>query len=602
MIRNKKYSNGLFLAIIAILTLSIYFPSLNNKFLNDWDDGVYVINNPQIKSLHSDSISYTLNKAFKSYTYGHYHPLTMLSYCMEYNLSGVNPKTYHITNLLLHILNAFLVFALVWLLVRQSLVAFITSLLFALHPMHVETVAWIADRKDLLCSLFFIAAMCSYVMYHQNQNKKYYILTFFLFVLALFSKAMAITFPVVLFALDYFMTGKISIKNSKGKLLFLILSLIFGYVSILAQKSNDALADLDHINILEKIMFSSYSIIMYVVKLFSFSNISAFYNYPLTENGKYPLFFYAAPFLLFGLIWVVLKIKQHKKLIRFGLAFFLITIALVLQIIPAGNVIMADRYTYLPYIGLFFIIAGFSNSIIANISLKSTSARPIVMASLVVYVFGCCYFSFGRTKVWNNSMSLWTDTIEKNPDAALPYCNRAALFLKQNQTEKAISDLNHAITIRPKYITAHYNRGIAFMRLGKFNEAVNDFSMVLQNKSRDIISVYMNRGDAYMQLGNYKEAIEDYTSGLSYDDHFGQAYYNRGLVFYTVNQYEEAIKDFSLAIRINPDNGQAYYLRAWSLYKISDFNHALEDANAAQKLRYPVKQSFINDILAKIKS
>ncbi len=600
MIRNKKYLIGLFLAIIAILTVSIYFPSLNNKFLNDWDDGVYVTNNTQIKSLHGDSISYTLKKTFRSYTYGHYHPLTMLSYCIEYNLSRLNPKTYHTTNLILHILNSFLVFALIWLLVRQSLVAFITALLFALHPMHVETVAWIADRKDLLCSLFFIGAMCTYVMYHQNQNKKYYVFTFVLFVLALFSKAMAITFPIVLFALDYFMTGKFSIRNSKGKLPFFTLSLIFGYVSILAQKSNDALADLDHINFLEKIMFSSYSVIMYVVNLFSFSNISAFYNYPLTENGKYPVIFYVAPFLLIGLIWLLLKVKEQKKLIRFGFAFFIITIALVLQIIPAGNVIMADRYTYIPYIGLFFVIASFSNSLITNT--KSKSTKPIVIAVLVIYLGACCYFTFNRTKIWKDSMTLWSDTIEKNPDAALPYSNRAALFVKQNQTEKAISDLDHAIRIRPNYVTAHYNRGVAFMRLGKFNEAVGDFSMVLQNNSRDIISVYMNRGDAYMQLADYKEAIEDYSSALSYDNRFGQAYYNRGLVFYTINQYKEAIEDFSLAIRFDPNNGQAYYLRAWCLYKISDFKNALEDANAAQKLRYPVKQSFISDILAKIKS
>ena len=335
----KKYLNVFLLLVIVVVTVSIYFPSLNNKFLNDWDDGVYVTNNSQIKSLHGDSISYTLNKIVKSYTYGHYHPLTVLSYCMEYNLSGLNPKTYHTSNLILHIFNSFLVFALIWLLVRQSLIAFILALLFALHPMHVETVAWIADRKDLLCSLFFMGAMCTYVIYHQNQNKKYYVFTFVLFVLALFSKAMAVTFPIVLFALDYFMSGKFSVKNSKGKVPFLVLSLIFGYVSILAQKSSDALADLNQINIFEKIVFSSYSIIIYVVKLFSFSSISAFYNYPLTENGKYPLFFYIAPFLLFGFVWALLKVKQNKKLIRFGFAFFLITIALVLQIIPAGNVI-----------------------------------------------------------------------------------------------------------------------------------------------------------------------------------------------------------------------------------------------------------------------
>lgn len=595
---DKKYSNILFLAIIAVLTVSIYYNSLNNQFLNDWDDGVYVTNNPEIKTLHGDSIGYTLKNSFKTFSNGHYHPLTMLSYSAEYNLFGLNPKPYHAVNLILHILNAFLVFAFIWMLTKQNFVAFITALLFAIHPMHVESVSWISDRKDLLCSLFFIGAMCAYLMYLKKGGNKFYLITLLMFLLALFSKAMAVTLPIVLFAIDYFMDRKISKKTIIEKIPFLVLSLIFGYLSIQSQKASDALGDMDAISVTDKLLFSSYSIIMYIFKLVSFFDLSAFYNYPLSENGKYPMIFYTAPFLLAAFIYLIYKMNCNKKVIYFGIAFFLITVALVLQIIPAGNVIMADRYSYLPYIGLFFIIASAINYFITD-ETKAKWIKPVVLTGSIIFFGLCSYYSFSRTKVWHDSLALWTDTIKKNPDAALPYSNRAALFLRNRQFENAVSDLNHAILIRPKYVSAHYNRGLALKEMGKFNEAVADFSFVLQNKSRDVVSVYMMRGEANMYAGNALDALNDFTEALKYNPNIAQAYYQRGLILHSVTQYKDAINDYNRALEIDPKFADVYYVRALSFYKIKDFNRSLQDVMIAQKLGINVEKNIIDDLISK---
>lgn len=592
----SKYVNLILVAIIATLTVFIYYNSLNNQFLNDWDDGIYITNNPDLKT---EGLIPAVKKAFTSYSNGHYHPLTTLTYVLEHKYFGLDPKPYHTNNLILHILNSVVVFAFVRLLLQQTLVAFITALLFAVHPMHVESVAWISDRKDLLCTLFFVGAMCTYLQYHKHHGRSMYIYTWLLFLLALFSKSMAITLPILFFVIDYFIGRKFTLKTVYEKLPFLVLSLIFGYLSILSQKSNDALGDIGAIGLFDRLLFSSYALLMYIVKLFSFGSLSAFYNYPISVNGKYPIEFYLAPVIVIALLVMLYKAKWNKKIMWFGFGFFFITVALVLQIVPAGNVIMADRYTYLPYIGFFIIIGVLVNSLVNNPQIGSGLVKVAGGTALCGYALVCCYYTFNRSAVWHDSMTFWSDTIKKNPEAALPYSNRGALLLDRKQFENAITDLNRAIDIRPHYVTPHFNRGLAYLNLRKFREAADDFTFVLKNNPRDLIAVYMNRASAYMYGGNYMKSIEDYSAVLKLEPYLIEAHCNRGLVYYTINQFEAAINDYGTALRISPRYAQAYYLRALALYKTQNYKPALQDALAAQQLGYPVEPSFMDEVLAK---
>jgi tetratricopeptide (TPR) repeat protein len=589
----KKYSDKLLFAIVALITVLVYFNSLNNQFLNDWDDGTYVTNNPDIKPALDNSL---VKNAFTKFSNGHYHPLTTISYGLEYKLFGSEAKPFHVFNLIFHLIATLLVFVFIKLLNGESVVAFITSLLFAIHPMHVESVAWISDRKDLLCTIYFVGALCVYLLYIKKGGTKFYIFTFLLFIAALLSKAMAITLPFVLLVIDYFKDRKISQKVIVEKIPFLVLSVIFGYISVLSQKSNDALGDISALSIIDRLAFSGYSLVMYIVKLVWFKGLSAFYNYPLLENGKYPMLYYIIPLTLFVLAWLLFRMKEQRKLIVFSFGFFLITIALVLQIIPAGNVIMADRYTYLPYIGLFFFIA-----VMAKKFLSLEKTRNIASGALIIYFIACCYFSFERTKIWHDSMALWNNTIENNPDAALPYNNRANLFIAANQQEKALSDLNKAIEIRPKYVSARFNRALIYNKTNKFKEAIDDLSFVLEHNPRDVVSVYMERGIAYFNTGNYKKSYEDLSEALKLDSKIPAAYFYRGMALYFSRQFTMAIQELSYLIDHDPRYSKAFYMRALSYYELKDYQKAYNDILTAKKMGYAVDEKFLQDVSSKLK-
>jgi len=318
----KAFHKLLVLALILITT-SIYFKSLNNQ-LTTWDDKNYVTENKDIRSLHGDSISYTIKKTFSSYVMGNYHPLTMLSYCMEYAKYQLKPKPYHVTNLIIHLLNTLLVFAFIWLLTQQQWVAFITALLFAIHPMHVESVAWVAERKDVLYSFFYLSALCTYLIYLKKEKTKWiwYVYIFLLFFLGLLSKAMTVTLPIILFAIDYFLGRKFTVKVILEKSPFLLLSFIFGYIAIEAQKSANAIADISNYNFFDRLLFTCYGLITYLWKIVAPVNLSCFYDYPVKLNGMYPLIFYIAPVIVLLLALLIYKSIRSGKDVLFGAGFF----------------------------------------------------------------------------------------------------------------------------------------------------------------------------------------------------------------------------------------------------------------------------------------
>jgi tetratricopeptide (TPR) repeat protein len=446
-----------------------------------------------------------------SYVKGNYHPLTMLSYCWEYNKSKLNPKPYHVHNLILHLLNTLLVLYFIWLLTQQQWVAFITALLFAIHPMHVESVAWVSERKDVLYSFFYLAALCTYILYQQKEKQKtlLYSLTFVLFCLGVLSKAMTVTLPIAFIAIDYFLDKKFTTKTIMEKLPFIIVSFIFGYIAVEAQKSANYIstAIAEH-RLLDRILFISYEVMMYLWKLILPTNLSCFYDYPVKQNGMYSIAFYIAPILMLVLTFLVYKSMRFGKDIMFGCIFFLITIVLVLQILPVGGAIISDRYSYLPYIGIFFIVARWINNLIENKTKSFSKFKIPSIAVLTIFSMMCCYFSFQRTKVWKNTISLWTDAIEKFDGSAQSFNARGDGYSYIKQYDNAIIDLSRAVELKHDYPDAYYNRGRAYFYLGKYNEA-----------------------------------IQDYTSAIQYNPSLSVAYYNRSGTFFTTQNFPAALKD-----------------------------------------------------------
>ena len=519
----KDNRNFFLVAIVAliIITTGIYFQSLNNQFTN-WDDDKYITNNPAITTLHDDSVSYTIKKSFTSYVMGNYHPITMLSYCIEYRYFKLNPKPYHIANLVLHLLNTLLVLAFIWLLSKQKWVAFIVALLFAIHPMHVESVAWVAERKDVLYTFFFFLALCSYLFYLKNNNRNhyYYVLTFVFFILSVLSKGMAICLPIAFFAIDYFLERKYTRKIILEKIPFIIIAIIFGLVSIEAQKSLQAVLDIQNYRVFDRILFSSYAVMMYFIKFFAPINLSNYYNYPLRYDGWYPTIFYIAPFIVIVILFFIYKSKKLGREYWFGFGFFFITIATVLQLLPVGGAIISDRYTYIPYIGLFFIIARLLNNVIENKNKQLDKYKIPVISIFIGFVLMLSVLTYKRTMVWKDSITLLSDAIGKSDIDPLMYMGRSQAYYLAGQYQKSIDDCNRFFALNhlyPDVLTEagmYFNRGIAYYKYEKYKEALTDFNTIIQLQ-KDYPSALYFRGMVYSKLGDHHRAIEDFNVAKS---------------------------------------------------------------------------------------
>ncbi|MBK5286350.1 MAG: glycosyltransferase family 39 protein, partial [Bacteroidia bacterium] len=329
-----KYQSILF--VILLLTFIAYLPALQNGFV--WDDEPYITKNPLI-------YSFNLKEIFSQYVLGNYHPFTMLTLATEYHFFGLNATGYHSVNLLIHLLNVILVFYSVFFLSDKSGVALAAALLFGIHPLHVESVAWAAELKDLLYTFFFLASFICYLKYIKGFKKKYYVFALVLFSISLLSKAMAASLPVVLVLTDYFKGRKINIKSLLEKAPFFLLALIFGVVAIFAQKSSDAIQDMAVFSFPQKLTFACYGFITYLYKLLSAQNLCVLYPYPIKNGADIPLQYYAYVILFLGLASAVFYSLLYSKKVIYGIGFFTATVFLVLQLLPVGGAIMADRYS-----------------------------------------------------------------------------------------------------------------------------------------------------------------------------------------------------------------------------------------------------------------
>ncbi len=334
----KSYHKWL-LPFVIVVTSVMFYSSLTNGFTN-WDDNINVTDNSELKSFKGDSLAPTIKNIFEIREgLVMYAPLVKLSYLAQYVQSRLNPLPYHLFNLLLHLFNTALVFGFVWLLCRQHWVAFITALLFAIHPMHVESVAWITGRIDLLYSFFFMGALCGYLLYLEGGKWKqhFYVITIALFVLSLLCKAAAVTLPVVFLLIEYFKGRKFTAKTVLTTAPFFVLSLIFGYIAIYAQRGCVVLVDLTQYSFFDRILLSFYALTEYLWKLVLPINLACIYDYPLKQESKFlpgkPMFslvLYATPLIIIALAFLVYRSIRFGKDVMFGFSFFLISIVLVL--------------------------------------------------------------------------------------------------------------------------------------------------------------------------------------------------------------------------------------------------------------------------------
>ena len=499
--------------LILIFTFLVFSISLKNEFLIGWDDGEY-ITNPII----SGDGPIKTAEIFSSFHLGMYQPVAIVSFALNYKISGDTAWPYILTNLLLHLLNILLVFRLTKRWMKSYVSATVVALLFAIHPMHVEAVTWISTRSSGLYSFFFLLGLLVWDKYlEEGYRSKYYLLALLFTLLALFSKSMAATFPLILFLMDYLKGREFKLRLIIEKLPFLALSVIFGIVAIKAAASFGHLTVLEQdFSLVQRFFLIVYGIAFYLIKLLLPTNLSAIYAFPELTNGGLPNYVYSAavlPVILAAAIWF--SGKNRREFIFAGL-FFLLSISMVLPLFWSRIFITADRYTYIPYIGLFMIVARYFNMLIDSWKTIDKSNRRMLIAASVFIVALLSIATFNRIQTWETTPTLLTDVIEKkrsDADMAHGYFYLANYYDGADNAEEAIKYYDLSLSRNSRYLLALNNRGILKGKAGNPIAAIRDFEDAISIKP-DYAEAFYNRGVALYQTGDQNRACEDWKKSL----------------------------------------------------------------------------------------
>ncbi len=573
----------LYIGIILLLTLIVYIPSIKNDFVVNWDDGGYVTEHEPIHELNSDNFRIIWSTFYK----GNYHPVTTMMYAFEYALVGPDPTLFHIVNLVFHLLNTFLVFWFILLITRRNEIAAICAALFGIHPMHVESVAWISELKDVLYAFFFLSAMISYYFFINKKNNKsrYYIYSLVLFAFSLLSKSAAVTLPVVLLLIDFFTKRKLRFNLILEKIPFFLFSIAFGITAILSQGERGAIQDLTPMfSIFERLMIASYSLMMYILKLFVPIKLAAMYPYPHRIDSMLPAEYLIAPFFVLIIAVLVFIYRKRNNYLIFGTLFFLVTISIVLQLLPVGGAIMAERYTYMPYVGLFLILGYAYVFVIDGKSGLRKKLKPVVNVVIVLFVLMLSYMSFERIKAWKDGEVLFTDELQKYPDLPFALNNRGYLYYKYHEDyNKALKDYSRCIALDSTFHRALSNRGVLFFNTQRYKEAIRDFTNALKYRP-DNTDALIGRANTLSYLGSFAESITDYDKYLQLKPDDDKAYMWRGIAKFRTNKFDEAVKDFDISIGMMPSFYEPYYWKGLTYLEKRDWQNALSDLNLAASL------------------
>jgi len=577
------------LGACLLLTLLVFANTFGAGFVN-WDDHGYLWLNPLVQPLSGKA----LHDLFTGHICGTYSPLVALTYCLEHGLDVIvqpgeqtaanfNPFTYHFTNVLLHLGTTAMVFFLFRALgLRGWALAFGTAL-FGIHPMRTESVAWITERKDVLYGFFFAGALVAYWKYIQQKEHKtlWYLLTLLVGVLAYFSKIQAVCLPLSMLALDYW-AGRDLKKPSLWleKVPFFALSLAFGLIGLHFVNIAEGFKDTGY-PLWSRMLFASWSLLVYVGRVLFPVGLATYYPYP--ELGKIPPHYFLAPVGVLALAYATWRSAKHTKVIAFGLLFFFVNIALVLQIKGAGKAYLADRFTYIPYIGLFFIMAYYLQQVLEGRRWPGfQKTAPFVAAGFVAIL---SVLTVLQNATWKDSVSLWENATAKYPNDYLGWNNKGLALDEAGRFEEAIKAYEQGNKVNPGNYDSWHNMGVALYKTKRYPEAVRAFSQSAINKPTEM-ETYWNRAQAHRQTGDFTAALADYStiikSGTSKRP-VHELQLSIGMTFAAMNEHDRAVSAFDEALK-SKDDVDVRYQKGNSLAALNNMAGAIEQYDAALKL------------------
>ncbi len=559
---------NLLLAGCLVLTFAVFATTFGAGFVN-WDDHGYLWLNPAVQPLGSMD----LGQIFTGHTHGNYSPLVVLSYCFEHTFDTIakpgqmvvenfQPFLYHFDNVLLHVGATALAFFFFRALGVRGWGLALGAALFGIHPMRSESVAWVTERKDVLYGLFYIAALLTYWKYVTEQKSKFYAFTLVLALLSLFSKIQAVSLPLSMLAMDW-LAGR-DLKSMKvwlEKVPFFALSLVFGLVGIHFLGEAEGFKDTGY-SMAERFFFATTSLWNYLYKVPVPFGLAAYYPYP--KLGAMPALYYASPLALAAIGWWVWKSAKTEKVaqlqgvpplgrvIAFGFLFFLLNIVFVLQFKGAGKAFMSDRFTYIPYLGLFFILARtYSDIEMGRIKTGLKSMLPYLAAGFVAM---CAVLTIMQNTTWKSSISLWENATAKHPKDALSWSNLGLAYDDLKDYENSAKAYEQAIKVDAGYFDANFNLAVALNKLKRYDDAAKMFSRALELKP-DYADAYYGRSQVWMNKNDFPKAIADIEkyAQMSPNEPADKIQSNLGMAYAGAGQHERAIAAYDQALKIKPD-------------------------------------------------
>jgi Flp pilus assembly protein TadD len=578
---------GLLIAAAALVavTLAAYWAALGHGFVA-LDDAQYVTENASVLGKHYGELLLAV-------VAGNFHPLSLLSLALNV-ATPLSAAPFIATNIGLHAANTLLVFWLVWLLSnRRIMVAAFVALLFGIHPMHVESVAWISERKDLLYTFFFLAGLLVYWRYLARQNETLLALTFALFVLSCFAKGMAVTFPLVMVLLDYW-HGRPLIERRAvlEKLPFLAVSVLFGLVALDVQGGGDfhgmlhpigeratALTAPMALDPVQRLTLPTHGFMTYLARVFVPLDLCAFVPYPSTQEMKQPAYL-VAPLCLLATLGLMLWDRRRTRVLTFGFGWFLATMVLVLQWVPVGGAIVADRYSYLSYVGLFFILGmGIQGAFERHRSLGVALWSAGGLFSLFLF-----FQTIRQVTTWKDAETLWTRILHVHPGQAWIHSVRGMERGESGRTQPALEDFRIALSLGLRNAAVYQELGILYGKLGRLDSSLImlDRGLALE-PSRG--GLYYNRAATYQAMGRHREALGDMDRVITLlPDKAATLHGARGHSMMELGDYRGAAVEFDRAVAADSGNAELVYRRGCCRLRLGDRAGAERDFRATLRL------------------
>lgn len=631
-------------ALLAAATLAAYWPTLSNDFVN-YDDPTYVTENVHVlKGLTRSGAAW----AFQAGEAGNWHPLTWFSHMLDVKFFGVKPAAHHAVSLLFHIVNSVLVFLVLRRMTGALWRCALVAALFALHPLHVESVAWVSERKDVLSAFFFLLTLGAYSAYVGSTANRlragFYVLALVLFALGLMSKPMLVTVPCVLLLLDFWPLGRLrlsilyppsSILASAAppsasilpppssilvpsalplrrvlleKVPFLALAIGSSVITYIAQGT--AVSSLEAVSVESRIANALVSYVSYLGKTIWPVDLAVFYPFEKNLPGTWVL---GAALLLAGLTYGCVRQLRRSPWLAFGWFWFLGTLVPVIGLVQVGAQSMADRYTYIPSIGLFIALAW----AVERLASARLSLKPLAVGCAVAGIAACGVLTWRQAGYWHDSTALFEHAIASTKDNWVAHSNLGSKLLAQGKLDMAEPHLVEALRIKPNWAEAlvnlgtlrgkqgrvgegeellkraqdikptasgYYNLGVQMVEQGKFAEAETQYLEALKLSSGFVEARY-NLGIARAKQGRADEAARDYTAVIQLRPGYADARLSLGALLAGQKKYDQAIAQFQEILRIAPDNGDAHFNLAAALEAKGDLPGAATHYAEACRLR-----------------